>query len=214
MTAGADEAKPSDTPSQRLRDLLKSSPLPMTVLQVRDALGIAGSKETIALRNLMHKMASCGILNTHEGDEGPKSFSIGRELKRTQNPAGLSAAEKRRLSSQRARLKAGGVTREQYLAQAEQRRKAREERALAAKREKRAKKKAEESSFLGVVAKHLGAKAAPAKLAPPPAPAPSRAPETIEQWMKRTGQQPEKLPGLKESAPVGRRPSLGVLGVR
>lgn len=206
--------KPEATPKlpQRVRETVKASAEPITVAKVCVKLGIAESKEVTRVRNLMHKMAAQGVLISTKHEDGPMTFTSGREMKRVANPEGLSRLESRRLSNLRWRAKKGCVTRSEYLGKAEERRKARESRAVEAKRKKRAKKAAEQNSFLGVVRKHLvkpAAAAAPVAAPPEPRSAPR---ETTEQWMARTGRRPEKLPGLKTAAPSGRRPDSGLLG--
>lgn len=180
--------------------------------QIAEKLGVTDPKEIRSIQTIASRMACCGMLVREEGPR-PRRYSIGREV----NDMFVHSPEVYR---QRARERHTAFMREY---RRRKRAEATPEQAEAY-REKRARVRSEARTRAAIRAAHLvcaqprqmGRKpepvivAAPAPVPARPAPAaPER--ETVEQWMARTGQQPERLTTLLDTAqPPPKRQAGGV----
>lgn len=185
--------------------------------QIAEKLGVTDPKEIRSIQTIASRMACSGML-VREPGKRPRAYSLGRKV----NDMFVHSPEVYR---QRARERHTAFMREY---RRRKRAEATPEQA-AAYREKRSRVRAEARTKAAIRAAHLvcakprliGRKPEPEIVAAPPAPAakpaqarpapaaPER--ETVEQWMARTGQQPEQLQSLLDTAqPPPKRQAGGV----
>lgn len=154
--------------SESFIDYIKGCATEPTVRMVADAFNVVDPIEYRRLKDRLHGMVKCGILGVTKTPGVQRvTFHFIREKLPVVNPAGLSKAERKRLNSERYNRKIGMMPRKKKLEVGYK------VNAAPAQRVSR------------LTIKSPTVVTTPVEF------------ESVEAWIKRTGQTPEILPGLK-----------------